>query len=147
MNLTITRCASYVSGVASFAKTPEGAHGVNALPIPAKVCQDLTFINICTEIIKYTLLYILNMSHLSFDFYFFSSLPFLQSSLSSCFWQELSPSLKRDLNAKPNIFQISLLLFASTPPCCFTGYSVLLNPNTNKRIFLQLLPPASRNTY
>lgn len=64
MNLTITRCASYVSGVASFAKTPEGAHGVNALPIPAKVCQDLTFINICTEIIKYMLLYILNMSYL-----------------------------------------------------------------------------------
>lgn len=71
MNLTITRCASYVSGVASFAKTPEGAHGVNALPIPAKVCQDLTFINICTEIIKYMSLYILNMLHLSFDFNFF----------------------------------------------------------------------------
>lgn len=55
MNLTITRCASYVSGIASFAKAPEGAHGVNALPIPAQVWQDITLINICIEIIKYVM--------------------------------------------------------------------------------------------
>lgn len=52
MNPTIARCARYVSGIASFAKAPEGAHGVNALPIPAQVGQDLTFINICIENIK-----------------------------------------------------------------------------------------------
>lgn len=55
MNLTITRCANYVSGIASLAKATEGAHGVNALPIPAQVWQDLTFINICKEIIKYVM--------------------------------------------------------------------------------------------
>lgn len=34
-----------------------------------------------------------------------------------------SPSLKMDLNEKPNIFQISLLFFAPTDSCCFTGHS------------------------
>lgn len=35
LNLTNTRCAAYVSGIANFAKASERAHSVNTLSISA----------------------------------------------------------------------------------------------------------------
>lgn len=55
LNLTNARCATYVSGIANFAKASEGAHSVNTLSISTQLWHDLTFINICIENIKYVI--------------------------------------------------------------------------------------------